>query len=341
MFDSFSPLLPLTRFFPVSRAVFLHSSSSFVLRSLFASASRSTSPAIGDRAQAGPLCRNLRVPNPALTTLSFPRKLVFHYQSRCDLTVINSPGSWKSRCALPCPTEPPINSPAHACVGDLGASDMSVDRRLQRSSWKADAIRRGDIKISGPIPIAEETTQQVEEERDTESGNLVPQSRLPDGLSTHAPQPPTEPENESMNSESVAIQTSDTTGNEVHRLRHKVSSPSLRAVSESQPAPFSLQATFQPNSTPISLMRRGSAVTEPKKKRKGSLRDVFRKVFGRKARESEDAQGPRHGYHRSVRVHSSSTMVKLTCTGTPRCSRLPSSHACRGRCPADTRCAGA
>jgi hypothetical protein len=40
------------------------------------------------------------------------------------------------------------------------ATDMSAPTVLQRSSWKAEAIRKGNLKISGPIPIMKKRNSQ-------------------------------------------------------------------------------------------------------------------------------------------------------------------------------------
>jgi hypothetical protein len=59
-------------------------------------------------------------------------------------------------------------------------ADMSASTPLQRSSWKAEAIRRGNLKISGPIPITEDMPLNEEEEeefaqRGALDGSLQPQ----------------------------------------------------------------------------------------------------------------------------------------------------------------------
>lgn len=49
---------------------------------------------------------------------------------------------------------------------DLVAPNMPGQAPLRRSSWKADAIRKGHLKISGPIPITEDVPLNDEEEKD-------------------------------------------------------------------------------------------------------------------------------------------------------------------------------
>jgi len=197
-----------------------------------------------------------------------------------------------------------------------GAGNGDAGGRLQRSSWKAEAIRRGDLKISGPIPITEDVPLNEEEEReyaakhkDVEAGVEGPVLR---------PETPIQQQQQSTTAQSsdgsvrgssrgvvvVIDKEKEIEGGLVdspHRLRHKRSSSALRQRQSdmriSAGSPFLLDKETKTTSTP----------TQQKKKRKSGLRGVFRKMFGRRSRGEEDGVAERervkgHGYHSSVSI---------------------------------------
>ncbi|KAF2470148.1 uncharacterized protein BDR25DRAFT_37295 [Lindgomyces ingoldianus] len=185
--------------------------------------------------------------------------------------------------------------------------NMSGEGKLQRSSWKAEAIRRGDLKISGPIPITEETPLNDEEEREyAERHNIESAAPMPDSSSQQAeaqqPQPP--PPQSSVNDESLhiasdQIEEQPQVQESHHTLRHKRSSSGIRETSEMQrntPEPVSYGSP-----SPFPSIPDTPSKTTPKKKRKSGLRNVFRKMFSRRSREehSEQETVHKHGYHRS------------------------------------------
>src|SRR5690348_12790003 len=72
------------------------------------------------------------------------------------------------------------------------AVDMSGQSLLRRSSWKAEAIRRGDLKISGPIPITEDMPLSEEEEKQfAQTGTFSPVDPHPDPQDDPVQRPPT------------------------------------------------------------------------------------------------------------------------------------------------------
>ncbi|KAF2005553.1 hypothetical protein P154DRAFT_570849 [Amniculicola lignicola CBS 123094] len=206
---------------------------------------------------------------------------------------------------------------------DFGLANMSGEKTpLRRSSWKAEAIRRGDLKISGPFPITEETPLSEEEEKEfAEKHNSreepplqeqalekemqplesrpAPQSTNDEEETPHSPvhgeawEPPRE-QHEEVQAEGEPVAVRETT-----ELQTR-SSP--EPVSHTAPSPFP------------SLQDSSAKTTPTKKKRQSGLRNVFRKMFGRKAKSQEREQireeSPvrRHGYHRSEPI----SMVQST-----------------------------
>ncbi|KAF1849361.1 uncharacterized protein K460DRAFT_281349 [Cucurbitaria berberidis CBS 394.84] len=190
-------------------------------------------------------------------------------------------------------------------------ADMSAQTPLQRSSWKAEAIRRGDLKISGPIPITEDTPLNEEEEREfAEKGGLDALSQPQDApQEEQRPQTPPQP---SQPPPGIPDQASALRSNPVEHdspLREELrerqpsrSPPKMRQVNEipqeSVVQPISYSSPTPLRSTPESVTKVGQ------KKRKSGLRNVFRKMFGRKSRdeheEHEDETVRRgHSYHHS------------------------------------------
>jgi hypothetical protein len=193
---------------------------------------------------------------------------------------------------------------------DLVAPKMSAEGTLQRSSWKAEAIRRGDLKISGPFPITEVLPLNENEEKayaeKTQIESVVqpaepsPTSNPPPPLPVLPASEVAIPRSEMANADAPAA-TEEAEVN--HMLKHKVSSDSLRPKGEVQATNPPPMATYS-SPTPFSAVPRTSTIADSKKKRKGSLRNVFRKMFGKKAREDNAGDVvSRHSHHRSVRTH--------------------------------------
>lgn len=199
---------------------------------------------------------------------------------------------------------------------DFVAPIMSAERNLQRSSWKAEAIRRGDLKISGPFPITEETPLSEDEEREyAEKVHTVadPHAPIPNVSPPSIeppPPPPAEPSTQNEDLSTVDKVDPPSEARENHDdLEHNASSTGRQETSEQrrsspQPAAHSSPVTF--SSVPAS-----STMTASKnsKKRKSGLRNVFRKMFGRKSKD-EEISVPRHGHHRSVRDRDSQCIAK-------------------------------
>lgn len=168
----------------------------------------------------------------------------------------------------------------------------TVSGQLERSSSKAEAIRRGDLKISGPIPLTEE------EEQDLAKRNTDPTPQRTDSTSTRNLL-----HKKSINAGSHNTDPVETTSELQESppgLRHKRSSTGIRDLSEMQ-RHSSLDLLASHNSpSPFASASDSSAKMTPKKKRSSGLRNVFRKIFGRRSKEEvkrDSAQ--KHGYHHS------------------------------------------
>lgn len=189
------------------------------------------------------------------------------------------------------------------------AADMSGQSNLQRSSWKAEAIRKGNLKISGPIPIMEDTPLNEEEEKEfAETGALQSPSQLPEELDPlqSRPQTPPQPEHPppSIPMERASLMShpiDDQVHQEVLQERQPSRSPPRpRPVTEVARESVVEPSSYSQNgfrSTPESATK-----IAQKKKRKSGLRNVFRKMFGRRSRDEpeEETTHRGHSYHHSV-----------------------------------------
>ena len=160
---------------------------------------------------------------------------------------------------------------------------------LQRSSWKAQAIRRGDIKISGPIPIPEDASPDNEEVKDFEKhGPNPPQDTAVDHPTQHNPEPPQAPP-----PPPPAVQTHSHTEALVHpgedphlQDGHRKSPPAQLFVPvQTTPERHRRSATEPMLLSPKSVTPETPTRALTRKKRKSGIRGVFRKMFGRKGRE--------------------------------------------------------
>jgi hypothetical protein len=193
------------------------------------------------------------------------------------------------------------------------AADMSAQNDLERSSWKAEAIRRGDLKISGPIPITEDMPLNEEEEKEfAETGLLLSPGQPQDELEVEEKRPQTPPQPQHVPPEvpeESAIQ-------EIHHVEQQSLQPEI--IHQRQPSRSPLRmhqitgvpqesvaqsASYGP-STPLRSTPENAVKVAQRKKRKSGLRNVFRKMFGRKNRdevEEEESMRRGHSYDHSVR----------------------------------------
>jgi len=204
------------------------------------------------------------------------------------------------------------------------AADMSgpSNSSLQRSSWKAEAIRRGNLKISGPIPITEDTPLNEAEEKEFAETGLLSPSQPQDELDEldQRPQTPQQPEHPPPN---VPLEPASLTSHPVedqvpqrevmHERQPSKSPPRPRQVNEMaresviEPTPYTPQTPLR--STPESATK-----VAQKKKRKSGLRGVFRKMFGRKSKdepEADETSRRGHSYHHSVSRVKCSARIEL------------------------------
>ncbi|KAJ4376239.1 hypothetical protein N0V83_001522 [Neocucurbitaria cava] len=189
---------------------------------------------------------------------------------------------------------------------------MSGPSPLQRSSWKAEAIRRGDLKISGPIPITEDMPLNEEEEKEfAEKGgldaSLQSQDEPEEEQRPRTPEqplqpPPSIPEPPSaLRSNPVEVVSSPR--ETLHERQPSRSPPRVRQVND-----IARESVIQPSSytapTPLRSTPESTTKAAQKKKRKSGLRGVFRKMFGRKTRDEHEEQEQEaarrgHSYHHS------------------------------------------
>jgi hypothetical protein len=190
------------------------------------------------------------------------------------------------------------------------AVDMNGQRNLQRSSWKADAIRKGNLKISGPFPIMEDTPLNEAEERELEeTGALQSPSQPQDELEHLDSRPQTPPQPEHAPLDIPPLEPASLTS-------HPIDEQAQRDIQEHQPSTspprprqveeVARESVVEPGPhtpTPFRSTPESTTKSAQKKKRKSGLRNVFRKMFGRKDKDSiEEEVEPRrgHSYHHSV-----------------------------------------
>jgi hypothetical protein len=182
-----------------------------------------------------------------------------------------------------------------------GPSSNEGEGNQDRKSLTAAAIRRGDIKISEPILWVEGVPDASTAQRAVSS--IV----LPEEVGT------LEQELTGAETRGVAVSTlkenpePEPIGN-THTPRHKPPSERVRVSPESQrPITPANQLIEQRNSTVGNSPESSNQMGTKKKRRSGTIRTVFRKVFGRKDKVDskhisppESRAGPKHEYTRSV-----------------------------------------
>ena len=171
----------------------------------------------------------------------------------------------------------------------------SPQGNLQRSSWKAEAIRRGDLKISGPIPITEDLPLNEEEEEEFEKrGTLSPiMSKDTPASSAQNPSDPVQaptPSPPAVQVEPIPEAPSQTDEITHGQPIHRASPPAQLSVPmQASPERHRRSATEpMPISSPIPPPPETPTQTSTRKKRKSGIRNVFRKMFGRKSRDESD-----------------------------------------------------
>ncbi|KAF2502211.1 hypothetical protein BU16DRAFT_554284 [Lophium mytilinum] len=188
---------------------------------------------------------------------------------------------------------------ASAAPSQQHAQDLKL-APLERSSWKAGAIRRGQLKISGPIPLTtEEEDELLTAKRNTDpfpqrADSLSAAQRLLHKKSLHADRAREE------TAPASDVQQQDTASPSPPALRHKRSSTAIRDISVMQrehPEPNLSKPEQHRNPAPSPT---ADEMAVPQKRRKSGLRSVFRKMFGRRGKDEIKRESvARHGYHRS------------------------------------------
>ncbi|KAF2867653.1 hypothetical protein BDV95DRAFT_610564 [Massariosphaeria phaeospora] len=188
---------------------------------------------------------------------------------------------------------------------------MSGDANIHRTSWKVEAIRRGDLKISGPVPITEETPLTEDEERDyAEKVKVEDPPLLQDAsgqqnheqLASTEQAPTSQSKHPQQSSEQAEVRPP--TQQDLLQPQHKRLSATVREMSEMQRRTPTGPASIN-SPSPFPSIPDGSMKTSTRRKRKSGLRNVFRKMFGRKGKEEplqEEAepvpvQQRGHGHH--------------------------------------------
>jgi hypothetical protein len=185
---------------------------------------------------------------------------------------------------------------------DFVASNMSGEASLHRSSWKAEAIRRGDLKISGPIPITEDMPLNEEEEQEYAEKHKSETSPLPQDLKaeeaqlepqapTHAPPPVPEESHQDVDRQAEHDVERPQTSEEQRSTQPTKSGSPPRDTSETDRRTITEPISY---STPSPYPNRpdSSVRTTPRKKRKSGLRNVFRKMFGKRSKDEEPDEAP-------------------------------------------------
>jgi hypothetical protein len=209
-------------------------------------------------------------------------------------------------------------------------TDMGEPNNLEHSSWKAQAIRRGDLKISGPIPITEDMPLNEEEEIEfAETGVLLSPGQPQDELEIEEKRPQTPPH--PGHAPPVLPQE------RAHQEAHHVEQPSLQpeAIPQQQPSRSPLgmhqvaempqESVVQPvpysprPTTPIRSTPESANKAAQKRKRKSGIRKVLRKMFGRKNKDGAEDEEVSHGGHS---YHHSVCQVTCGCENTLNYSRI-------------------
>lgn len=195
------------------------------------------------------------------------------------------------------------------------SASASAHALLHRSSWKAEAIRRGNLKISGPIPITEDTPLNDEEEKKYAENTARNEATQP-------PDTPLEEQHQRTATPPRPLQSPPPVPEHPMPLRSNLmpeqsqqheepqEHPPLRSPRNMQPLSIIRRESVVPHSalaspTPFRSTPESAAARARQRKRKSGLRNVFRKMFGKKNAEPEPPQEDEttrrgHSYHHSV-----------------------------------------
>jgi hypothetical protein len=171
----------------------------------------------------------------------------------------------------------------------------------RKKSVAAAAVRRGDIKISEPI-------LWVEGVPDASPAQHTVSSSVPPEEADTSDSPPARDE-----PHGVAVAAHEETP-EPESIGDSPARPSKRSSRQIGEARWSQrsntpagQLTDQRNSTVVTSSGSSGQMLDKKKRRSGTIRTVFRKVFGRRDKTSlkpisppRSRAGPKHEYTRSV-----------------------------------------
>ncbi|KAI4906274.1 hypothetical protein J4E90_010747 [Alternaria incomplexa] len=220
-------------------------------------------------------------------------------------------------------------------VADMSASTPSPSP-LERSSWKAEAIRRGNLKISGPIPITEDVPLNEEEEKEYAANGALDRTLQPQDAPEEqyerpqtpprplqSPPPVPEQHMSALRSNPVGEQQPQRDSAVPERPISSRSPPRVRHLDEVQRESIVPSTSIASPSPFRSTPESAGKAAQKKNKRKSGLRNVFRKMFGRKGPDraddlEEEPMQRGHSYH-----HSDTTMLRST---PPREPRTPPSN---------------
>lgn len=199
----------------------------------------------------------------------------------------------------------------------LVATEMSGQNGLHRSSWKVEAIRRGDLKISEPIPI-DGIPLPHGPERDPITGKVVSTSQSHNATAQedqrpysppNVPKTPVHQSSDYIKSLSHQRDISRVQHLPISPLRmHQMNATSQEHVIQPIPSPSPSHFRASPESMNTAMQKRN---------RKSGLRHVFRKILGRRDRDKAEEHGEAsmqrgHNYHNSVSAQDLRLRLVLT-----------------------------
>ena len=182
-------------------------------------------------------------------------------------------------------------------MADTRSSRVFGDEKtLQRSSSKADAIRRGNLRISGPIPV-----QPDIEDEDPAPNRSVVSLRVHEAVTGKRSQLLRDASAERSINPDTASQD-ERVQSSVGPLQPERSSTVLKDTrfSNGYASTFGPPYSINTERNSVRTSPRSEAKTESRRKAKGSsFRAAVRRLFGRKSKPVQPSPA-RHGYHRSV-----------------------------------------
>lgn len=164
----------------------------------------------------------------------------------------------------------------------------------ERRRTTVAALRRGDIKVSDPVPMENSGPSPIWKTSHPPTDSVMGFSQS-EAAYSHGPGDMSAPEDVFSHSSSAAEDQSHS------RAKHSSAFSSDR---ENQMQNHSAAPSTQPRSSTVDSDTMGSPSSK-KKRRSGSIRSAFRRMFSKReknapARITPPVHQPRHEYHKSV-----------------------------------------